>query len=681
MSRRAWVAVVVVAYLAWSLALEWPGPAHFSTMAFGNRGDAWQHIWNFWWVKHALLRLQNPFFTPLLYHPTGCPLWLHTLDLPDALPAIAVSAVLNPIATFNFFHLAAYVLTAVAAYQLARELGAARPGAFVAGALATALPYHSAQAIAHLSLLPLQWPLWFALCFRRALTRPERRWWLATGLLAAVSIYANWYFGPLDGMLALAVLAEALLARRAIRGAALRVAGAVALAAALVVPFAVKGALDRAKEPYDGDHPPGVFVADVEELLWPGTWSAWARVSGSRPYRWTGNVEENGAYVGYALFTLGVIGFTRRKKLGAPWLALAAFGIVTSLGPELHVGGRLASARGALPMAWLDKALPFLVQMACPVRWEVLAGLSFALLSAFAVDALWAWRRPLALVALLPLVELWPAPATLSSFPEPPALFAEWAKDPRPWAVLDVNHFMQTAWDELHHGHPSLTAGYISRRPHRLDVFLEHDPVVSTLWMNRVAPLRVLRDDEAIDFDWGRGPPIDTADPDNFTVRWTGTLVAPVDGDYQLTLTSDDGATVTLDGKPAVDDPPRHSRREKTATVHLAKGPHALDVEYWEYTVDAVVRLEWAGPGFARQVIPASALRTPDGKPGLRGEYNVRAVAFPVPPEQALDELRRLGVRFLVYPGWRRDYAVEHQLGARAIFANADYRIYELPSP
>lgn len=51
-----------------------------------------------------------------------------------------------------------------------------------------------------------------------------------------------------------------------------------------------------------------------------------------------------------------------------------------------------------------------------------------------------------------------------------------------------------------------------------------------------------------IDFNWGGISP-EKLSQNDFSMRWTGRLVAPQDGEYELGLTSDDGVRMWIDGK------------------------------------------------------------------------------------------------------------------------------------
>src|SRR6187397_1297417 len=65
--------------------------------------------------------------------------------------------------------------------------------------------------------------------------------------------------------------------------------------------------------------------------------------------------------------------------------------------------------------------------------------------------------------------------------------------------------------------------------------------------------LKLTRTDAKIDFNWGSGSPASSIAPDTFSVRWSGTLVAPRSESYTFHTTSDDGVRLWIDGKLVID--------------------------------------------------------------------------------------------------------------------------------
>lgn len=121
----------------------------------------------------------------------------------------------------------------------------------------------------------------------------------------------------------------------------------------------------------------------------------------------------------------------------------------------------------------------------------------------------------------------------------------------------------------------------------------------------------LVRVDPTIGFSWDRGSPTDNlmargeAGPDeaipadNFSIRWSGQLLPPVSGSYQLEAAANDGVRVYLDGTRVIDRWEQADRLTASqATVKLEAGrAYDLTLEYQEGERDAGVRLAWRMPG------------------------------------------------------------------------------------
>ena len=66
--------------------------------------------------------------------------------------------------------------------------------------------------------------------------------------------------------------------------------------------------------------------------------------------------------------------------------------------------------------------------------------------------------------------------------------------------------------------------------------------------------LVLTRTDPTIDFDWAAGAPDPAVQLDNFSVRWSGEVMAPVTGTYTFTTASDEGVRLYLDGQLLIDN-------------------------------------------------------------------------------------------------------------------------------
>lgn len=119
------------------------------------------------------------------------------------------------------------------------------------------------------------------------------------------------------------------------------------------------------------------------------------------------------------------------------------------------------------------------------------------------------------------------------------------------------------------------------------------------------------RNDKQINFDWGTSKLGALLPADNVLVNWVGTVRVPTTGSYTFTSRSDDGFTLSVDGRIVVDDWSLHSARERSGTIRLEAGKeYAIYVAYYENTGSAVAQLYWSGPGIAKSIVPESALQS-----------------------------------------------------------------------
>ncbi len=89
-------------FLALAVLQTWPLAINSRSAVPGNGYDSWQNMWNLWWLKHALISGQNPFFTSHLYHPTGISLFLHTLNPINFIISLPVHALFGLVSAYNF---------------------------------------------------------------------------------------------------------------------------------------------------------------------------------------------------------------------------------------------------------------------------------------------------------------------------------------------------------------------------------------------------------------------------------------------------------------------------------------------------------------------------------------------------------------------------------------------------
>lgn len=109
----------------------------------------------------------------------------------------------------------------------------------------------------------------------------------------------------------------------------------------------------------------------------------------------------------------------------------------------------------------------------------------------------------------------------------------------------------------------------------------------------------IVRSDDQISFDWGDGGSPNRLIPHNhFSVRWTGELVPPKTGNYTISLTSDDGSRLFLNGRKVIDVWGVHPATTGTYEIHLQAGESIpFTVEYYQAEGQASCELGWSVQG------------------------------------------------------------------------------------
>lgn len=109
------------------------------------------------------------------------------------------------------------------------------------------------------------------------------------------------------------------------------------------------------------------------------------------------------------------------------------------------------------------------------------------------------------------------------------------------------------------------------------------------------------RIDPQVDFSWGDG------ELKNVSVRWTGLLVPPETGDYEIGFTGDDGYRVWVDQQLVAEDWKIHRATTQTKPVRLEAGRrYPIKIEYFQSVRRGRARLIWHLPGDEQRSLDAA---------------------------------------------------------------------------
>jgi hypothetical protein len=140
-------------------------------------------------------------------------------------------------------------------------------------------------------------------------------------------------------------------------------------------------------------------------------------------------------------------------------------------------------------------------------------------------------------------------------------------------------------------------------------------------WDNRFldgAPVLV-RNDKAVDLNWGANSPHVSIPADRFSARWTRQLWFER-GTYRFHALVDDGVRLWVDGVLVIDAWTDHNAAALSADYALVEGNHTVRIEYYERIGNARIHVWWkkvATPDYIDWKGEYWNNRTLDGDPAL----------------------------------------------------------------
>ncbi len=95
---------------------------------------------------------------------------------------------------------------------------------------------------------------------------------------------------------------------------------------------------------------------------------------------------------------------------------------------------------------------------------------------------------------------------------------------------------------------------------------------------------------------------------ENYGMLFSGYLLIPATGVYTLSVSSDDGSQVVINGQLVANNDGLHSMQERSGQCALSEGYHAIGVRFFERSGSDELKVCIEGPRLMRQEIPGSML-------------------------------------------------------------------------
>jgi hypothetical protein len=376
--------LVLLSFLILTLLLTYPLFRNFSLYLAGDGCDAYNWIWNNWWMKKALIELKtNPFFTDYIIYPHGETLIYHAFTPLYGLLSVPLQYFYSPFKVYNILFIVNFLLTGLGMYVFLRHLTGNRIAAFLGGCIVTFSPYRMAHAYGHFHLLAMEWvPFYLMYLFRTLEEKNKKNIILASLFLALTALNALYYAFYCFVFSVLCVSYFCFQERKLSPLFQLIAIGAGAIF--LLSPLAAM-AIQHPWKDYLGGHQSEAFSADLLSFFLPSDIQTLGYLFYPLTRNFTAGAIEDSSYLGYAVIFLAsyAIRFLWKSNKYVPcFTSLGFIFLILSLGPYLHVGGQITLF--PLPTILLDRyfGLSF---AGCPVRIHIMTMLCLSVLSSFAV--------------------------------------------------------------------------------------------------------------------------------------------------------------------------------------------------------------------------------------------------------------------------------------------------------
>lgn len=384
-------------YTVLTLLMTLPVVFRLNTHVAGTGGDPWQTLWRFTdkanQLKSALHQGQVSHFIATELLGQGDPQLVNL----SVWPWMPLHLIFGEPTAYNLIWLLSFILSGYAMYLLTswlfREYGAweneatalqRQLPAFLAGMMYMFLPYHVAQAQGHFGAMQLQWLPFILLAGFYWLKRPAI---LKSVLLAALIIIQAWTEHHYLLWLVLFGIVFGLFNRqqrmRAVKRAWLPL-GVMILLAALGIFLSYAPTIKLAAQPTSrlalGQEQTIRFSADPFAYVTPASFHPlWGQVFDTVYSRFfTGNLAEATHFLGFVPLLLSLFFHQQiprqQKKF---WLVIGAIFFIISLGPRLHLMGRVTPLR--LPYAMID-SWPIFNTIRAVARASVMVSLATTIL-------------------------------------------------------------------------------------------------------------------------------------------------------------------------------------------------------------------------------------------------------------------------------------------------------------
>jgi hypothetical protein len=391
--------LVILGYLFLTVLLTYPLSLKIATHIPGGSFDALQNVWNLWWFKYAAVDLHsNPFYTNLVYHPTGVSLLFHTFNPFNAMLSVPLQMIFGLTASYNIIILFAFVVAGYGAYLLAKYITQNATAAFIAGVIFAFSPSHFAHtAGGHLQVLSIEWIPFYVLFFLKTIRESRKINAFLAAFFFLLTVLCDLYYALYLACFSVLYLCYQLWTDKekvTSKELMTRLAALAIAATVLIAPIALPMLIELKYHISPAVETTLEGSADLLGFVTPSTLHPLlGPLARNIAGKFTGNTAENTVFLGYTAILVAMYsGLRVREKDVRYWIFVTLFFLVLSLGPVLHILGdtEFTAFKVRVPLPYLI-LYPLFLFTRVPARSIVMVMLSLSIVVAYGLKSLSQW--------------------------------------------------------------------------------------------------------------------------------------------------------------------------------------------------------------------------------------------------------------------------------------------------
>ena len=376
--------LALTSYAVLAVLMTLPVATRLTTHIVGWGNDPYVHFWNNWWVGQALRRGISPYYTDMLFHPSGASMVYHNFAWLNIAGSLMLKPLVGAVGAYNIVFLTNIALCGLSMYHLAGYVLKNRMAAYVAGLVHAFWPYRIHHS-AHPNLIGTQWMVWFLLFLMKTVRERKLCHVLLAALFLTLTAFARLQLFVLALFPAALYLLYSLSSERDRWN--WRTVGRLALIGALTGAALTYPLFPLVRDQIAGEHPGDLFIdeqstnqADLLAYIVPNHGHPLRKEY--VPHFFKAHV----VFVGYTTLALAIYGALQAGRRGRLWILIAGFALIMALGPCLRLAGKVYPAI-PLPYQLIGWTFPVRI-LRNPHRFNILLAAPAAVLAGFGVRAL-----------------------------------------------------------------------------------------------------------------------------------------------------------------------------------------------------------------------------------------------------------------------------------------------------